>query len=110
MILLVFLLLTTTATLMACLNYHPALKNSGWYTPLMVLGCNVLAVLWVAVMKLTGDDNHRRFIVSLWWDACSVTTFTFVPLLLFDVKLHRGEWVGLLLVVMGLLTMKALHG
>jgi len=84
--------------------YTPAIKNHEHYIIGSMIFGFCMSFSWPYIVKHTNDPN-LLYTRGLIWDAMLVGCFTVLPLF-FGVKLGLTAWIGVALVVLGLIIMK----
>jgi len=86
--------------------FNEEAKRQWWFAPMVIVICNVFSVQWLLLVYSAGDNNRKLFFGSVTWDALITITSAAVPILLCGVRLSATAWVGLLLIIAGLLLLK----
>lgn len=87
------------------LSYSDAWRRSPWLIPVgMSIGI-VSSIAWFMLVKQV-DDKQRIYFYSLIWDTIICSCFYIVPIIFFSVKIDRWSFLGLALMICGLVIIK----
>lgn len=92
--------------LMAYITYDDTRRNSNYCIPIAAMSGTVSALLWAMAIRCI-DDNHGIYVYDLIWDAMLTLIFILVPIVWFGVRFNKVEVIGITLVGIGLLVLKA---
>ena len=92
-------------SLMCYISFDKSLHNKWWYIPLALLLGLTSNSIWILTTKYF-EDEKKLYAFSLIWDVLFVAIYYFLPLIFFDIKLGKNGYVGLILMIIGLLIIK----
>lgn len=96
---------------LVCLTYLKDLRETWYYLP-VGLGLALLNnFIWLTIARQSPNE-HVLYLYGIYWDTIIILTYTLIPFLMFNIKLSNISWVGIGLVLLGLLVTKlgAYHG
>jgi len=92
---------------LAYISYEDSIKNS-WYFYYLGIGIAIVAnFAWLTIAK-TVPENSKILIYGSIWDAMILFTFITIPFIFFEMKLTTKDWIGLSLIILGILIVKVL--
>lgn len=101
------LFLATILFLLGCyLSYLSEYRQTTWFVWVGVFLGILTNFLWFYTIKCI-DDKQKIYIFSLTWDAIMVFIYYGLPLIIFGVKLDKYSLLGLILLVTGIIVLKA---
>jgi len=92
-------------SLMCYISFDKSLHNKWWYIPAGLMLGILSNSIWILTTKYFGDEK-KLYTFSLIWDILFVAIYYFLPLIFFDIKLEKHGYIGLLLMVIGILIIK----
>ncbi len=98
-------LIFCTHSLCCYLSYEKWAQEKWWYLPIgMLTGC-ISNILWFLSTRMISDAKNI-YIYSLFWDLVVISVYFLLPIIIFDIKLNKFGFIGLLLMLIGLLLVK----
>lgn len=92
-------------SLNAYMSYHKGWQTQSFYFPLgMAIGL-ISSFMWLWVSKLVVEPS-RLVKIGLYWDVMMTLCFLFIPVLLFNAKLSAANWLGVILILGGIVLTK----
>jgi len=92
-------------SLMCYISFDKSVHNKWWYVPLCLMLGIVSNSMWILSTKYFGDEK-KLYTFSLIWDIIYFAIYYFLPLIFFDIKLEKNGYLGLILMVIGILIIK----
>lgn len=88
------------------LSYNAAAKTHWAFLPGMALLGAFNVVLWGLAAKMSATPR-QLYSMGCVWDGLTLFAYSILPLAVFGVRLSAMSWAGLVLVVIGILLVKA---
>jgi uncharacterized membrane protein len=90
----------------AYFSYNDEQRRSPWFYPVYLSVSVACSLIWIVSAKCL--DNKRHILVySVFWDSLLMVAYYLLPLLFFGVKVNTGMLVGIALVLIGIMLVKA---
>lgn len=86
-------------------TYNSEIRQSAWYTPIILLIGNISSVLW-CVSTMNVADNKRIVWFSFAWDAAIIMAYGVIPFFIINRRMTWDVCCSLFLMVSGLIWLK----
>lgn len=90
----------------AYFSYSDEMRKKPWFIPVAVGLGTVVSTIWFITVRWL-DDKQKIYVFSLFWDFVMMFVYYFLPIVWFGVKLDKWAAVGMLMMVAGLVIVKA---
>jgi multidrug transporter EmrE-like cation transporter len=85
--------------------FHPEFKETSWTYWVTLAFSLINTVIWIGITKVTLEAK-QLLMYAIYWDVGVILTALAVPLIFFGAKLNLQEAIGLVLIIIGLFTLK----
>lgn len=100
-----FLIGFITYLTLAVASYSKMIQASRWFIPSGLLAALIANWTWLSIAR-SESNGSDLLIKGLVWDSMLVLTYLFVPIVFFDAQLKGFQFLGLLLIVLGMMCVK----
>lgn len=105
MILLYFTLGTFMYLLSAYNIYDPTCRGSKYFFATGILLSVLANFIWLLITKST-ENSQTIFKYALIWDVLLTLSYFAIPIALFNLSMDFRHWIGVLLILIGIVTLK----
>lgn len=85
--------------------YNQSFKESVYLYPVGILLGIGISVCWLSLVRYS-DSKETLFLYSIIWDVIVAATALFIPILFYHVKFSPLSWVGIGLIVVGVVVLE----
>lgn len=89
----------------SAIAYNDSIRNSPWLYVYALIISTVGSLLWITIVKIV-DQKEKIYVVGVWWDVIVALAYTIVPIIFFHLKFGPMAWMGVILIMAGLLLLK----
>lgn len=87
------------------ITFNEKYHERWWFIPIGLLLGLMSNGLWFLAAKTIGDKQNL-YLFTFLWDSVVISIYFLLPLLFFSVKLEKMGFVGLFLIITGIILMK----